>query len=160
MDPQQQGSTQLPPLPTKSGDTYSYKGWLISDSFLKRAFAVLGYNMVAGLILYIPLVILMSFVVGSMFSAMGPALMQQQMNDRMMQTPPPMPMGEMVNPGMAGKLDINEICNGALAYMTFESGEAADAFVQECIAGEHPEVVQDYMQQMQSENGMVDGAAI
>ncbi len=161
MDPQQQGSTQLPPLPTKSGDTYSYKGWLISDSFLKRAFAVLGYNMVAGLILYIPLVILMSFVVGSIFSAMAPAMMQPGMQGDMMQMPPaPMPMGEMMNPGMAGKLDINEICNGALASMTFESGEAADAFVQECIAGEHPEVVQNYMQMMQSENGMMDGAAI
>jgi len=36
----------------KSEDTYSYKGWLNSDSFLKRAFAILGYQMVAGLIIY------------------------------------------------------------------------------------------------------------
>lgn len=161
MDPQQQGSTQLPPLPTKSGDTYSYKGWLISDSFLKRAFAVLGYNMVAGLILYIPLVILMSFVMGSIFAAMGPGMMMQpgMQGDMMQQMPPVPPMGEMMNPGMAGKIDVNEICNGALASMTFESGAAADAFVQECIDGQHPEVIQNYMQMMQSENGM-DGAAI
>ncbi|MEM4625502.1 MAG: hypothetical protein QXJ28_01935 [Candidatus Pacearchaeota archaeon] len=33
-------------------DTYSYKGWLNSDSFLKRAFAIAGYNMVAVLIIY------------------------------------------------------------------------------------------------------------
>ena len=33
-------------------DTYSYKGWLTSDNFLKRAFGVLGYNFVAGLIIW------------------------------------------------------------------------------------------------------------
>lgn len=33
-------------------DTYSYKGWLNSDSFMKRAFAILGYQSVAGLIIY------------------------------------------------------------------------------------------------------------
>ncbi|MCC7565431.1 MAG: hypothetical protein KO206_04020 [Methanomicrobiaceae archaeon] len=36
-----------------SSDTYSYKGWLVSDSFLKRAFAVFGYNLVAGLIIWL-----------------------------------------------------------------------------------------------------------
>ncbi|MBI2664385.1 hypothetical protein HYX10_03515 [Candidatus Woesearchaeota archaeon] len=33
-------------------DTHSYKGWLNSDSFLKRAFACLGYQTVATLIIY------------------------------------------------------------------------------------------------------------
>jgi len=32
--------------------TYNYKGWLNSDSFLKRAFACLGYQSVAALIIY------------------------------------------------------------------------------------------------------------
>jgi len=36
----------------KSEDTHSYKGWLNSDSFLKRAFAIVGYQAVAGLIIY------------------------------------------------------------------------------------------------------------
>lgn len=40
------------------GDTHSYKGWLNSDSFLKRAFAIYGYAMVAGLIISIPFFIL------------------------------------------------------------------------------------------------------
>lgn len=31
-------------------DTYSYKGWLNSDSFFKRAFSIAGYQMVATLI--------------------------------------------------------------------------------------------------------------
>ena len=33
-------------------DTYSYKGWLNSDSFLKRAFAIVGHQTVAVLIIY------------------------------------------------------------------------------------------------------------
>jgi hypothetical protein len=36
-------------------DSHSYKGWLNSDSFLKRAFAILGYQTVASFIIMIPL---------------------------------------------------------------------------------------------------------
>lgn len=36
----------------QSEDTYSYKGWLVSDSFLKRMLAIMGYNMVGGMIIY------------------------------------------------------------------------------------------------------------
>ncbi len=43
----------------KKVDTYSYKGWLNSDSFLKRAFAAYGYVMVASLIIMIPVYALM-----------------------------------------------------------------------------------------------------
>ena len=32
-------------------DTYSYKGWLNSDNFLKRVFAIFGYYTVASLII-------------------------------------------------------------------------------------------------------------
>ena len=45
-------------------DTYSYKGWLNSDHFLKRAFAILGYGSVATLILYIPFLIIMLIFIG------------------------------------------------------------------------------------------------
>jgi hypothetical protein len=31
-------------------DTFSYKGWMNSDSFIKRSFGVFGYNLVASLI--------------------------------------------------------------------------------------------------------------
>ena len=55
----------------KEEETYSYKGWLISDSFLKRAFAVYGYSLVAGLIIslivMIPLIILF-FIFGLLFA--------------------------------------------------------------------------------------------
>lgn len=43
----------------KQKETYSYRGWLNSDSFLKRAFAVYGYAFVAGLIIIVPLYVLM-----------------------------------------------------------------------------------------------------
>jgi hypothetical protein len=42
----------------KSPDTHSYKGWLNSDSFWKRSLAVLGYNTVGKLLIYIPILIL------------------------------------------------------------------------------------------------------
>ena len=47
-----------------------------------------------------------------------------------------------------GKLDINAVCEGALAYMTFPDGESAEAFVEECKAGEHPEVIERYKAEM------------
>lgn len=31
-------------------DTFSYKGWMNSDSFIKRSFGVFGYSLVASLI--------------------------------------------------------------------------------------------------------------
>jgi hypothetical protein len=38
-----------------SEDTYSYRGWLVSDSFFKRAFAILGHNLVAALMIQVTL---------------------------------------------------------------------------------------------------------
>jgi hypothetical protein len=54
-----------------------------------------------------------------------------------------------------GKIDINAVCDGALAYMTFPDGAAADKFVAECKEGKHPEVIERFKQQLG-----VDGAAI
>jgi hypothetical protein len=42
------------------------------------------------------------------------------------------------------KLDIAAVCKGALAYMTFVDGASADQFVSDCIAGKHPEVIEQY----------------
>jgi hypothetical protein len=47
-----------------------------------------------------------------------------------------------------GKLNIEEVCRSALAYTTFESGDAAESFVQECIEGKRPEVIERYKQDM------------
>lgn len=55
-----------------------------------------------------------------------------------------------VNNGSAaqGKLDINAVCEGALAYMTFPDGDSAAQFVAECKEGEHPEVIERYKADM------------
>src|SRR3989344_5290710 len=47
-----------------------------------------------------------------------------------------------------GKLNINVVCEGALAYMSFPDAESADLFVEECKAGEHPEVIERYKAEM------------
>lgn len=66
----------------------------------------------------------------------------------------------MIDPSPAalpqGKININAVCEGALAYMSFPDGASAEKFVAECKAGEHPEVIEQYKQQM----GLGDGAAI
>ena len=55
---------------------YSYKGWLISDRFLKRAFAILGYSTVATLIIYGGLLLIILIIavmvggIGAMIAAM------------------------------------------------------------------------------------------
>jgi hypothetical protein len=57
---------QLPSLPSTHAignsareDTYSYRGWLVSDSLLKRSFAVYGHLLFAGLILYVAVMIIL-----------------------------------------------------------------------------------------------------
>lgn len=57
------------------------------------------------------------------------------------------------HPPVQSKIDINAVCEGALAYMTFENGEAADKFVADCKAGEHPEVIERYKADMNIDAG-------
>jgi hypothetical protein len=51
------------------------------------------------------------------------------------------------------KIDPRVACESALMYMTFQNGEAAEAFVADCIAGKHPEVIDRYIQEMGGYNG-------
>ncbi len=55
-----------------------------------------------------------------------------------------------------GKVDINTVCEGALAYMTFTDAASAEAFVAECKEGKHPEVLERY----QADLDLGDGAQI
>jgi hypothetical protein len=49
-------------------DTYSYKGWMTSDYFLKRAFGALLYQMAAALVVYgIILFLILVFIVFAVF---------------------------------------------------------------------------------------------
>jgi hypothetical protein len=54
------------------------------------------------------------------------------------------------------KLNINVVCQSALAYMTFPDAASAEAFVAECKEGKHPEVIERYKADM----NLGDGAAI
>lgn len=64
---------------------------------------------------------------------------------------------KVITPAPAqGKLNINVVCEGALAYMTFPDAASADAFVADCKEGKHPEVIERYKAEM----GLGDGAAI
>lgn len=47
-----------------------------------------------------------------------------------------------------GKIDVRVACESALMYTTFTDGAAADAFIEECVAGEHPEVIERYISDM------------
>ena len=44
----------------KSKETYSYRGWLLSDNFFKRVFAVVGYYMVGQI--FVSLIIFAMFI--------------------------------------------------------------------------------------------------
>jgi hypothetical protein len=54
------------------------------------------------------------------------------------------------------KLDMNVVCQSALAYMTFQDDAHAQAFIAECKEGKHPEVIEHYKAQM----NLGSGAAI
>ncbi|MEZ4195244.1 MAG: hypothetical protein R3B53_02490 [Candidatus Paceibacterota bacterium] len=57
--------------------------------------------------------------------------------------------------GGGAKINPQVACESALAYMSFPSGAEADAFVSDCVNGEHPEVIERFIQ----ESGL-DGARI
>lgn len=82
---------------------------------------------------------------------MAPALPNGGIVDAPQEAPVPgkSPKSEM-------KINIDEVCQGALMYMTFTDGAAADAFVEDCKAGKHPEVIEQYKANM----NLSDGAAI
>jgi hypothetical protein len=137
--------------PQQTGDTHSYKGWLNSDSFFKRAFAIFGYNAVATLIIQIPLMLIAFVIMGTMLFGVLSNMPQGAVQN----TPQEYMQENEGVPGASGKININAVCQNALAYMTFTSSEEANTFVAECVAGEHPDVIEQYKASLQ-----LDGAQI
>jgi len=43
-------------------DTYSYQGWLNSDSFLKRTLAITGYSIVGTLLIYVAILVVILLI--------------------------------------------------------------------------------------------------
>lgn len=68
----------------------------------------------------------------------------------------PAPGNEGNYPEPQSKLNIDTICTEALAYMSFPSGAEAEAWVEACKRGEHPEVIEQWKQM----NGITDDRAI
>lgn len=60
------------------------------------------------------------------------------------------------DPAAQGKLNIDVVCESALAYTTFPDGASADSFVADCKEGKHPEVIERYKADM----NLGDGATI
>lgn len=56
-------------------------------------------------------------------------------------------------PVPSAKLDITVVCNHALTYMTFPTALMAEAFVNECKEGKHPEVIERYKVDMKLDVG-------
>lgn len=50
----------------KKEDTYSYRGWLVSDFLLKRALAVWGHYIIAGLV-FAGIISVLTFIFGLLF---------------------------------------------------------------------------------------------
>lgn len=63
---------------------------------------------------------------------------------------------QVVNPAPQVKLNIDVICQNALAYMSFPDAESAELYLQECREGKHPEIIENYKAEM----GISDDAAI
>ncbi len=46
------------------------------------------------------------------------------------------------------KINVDQVCEESLMFMTFTDGAAAELFVQECKEGKHPQVIEDYKARM------------
>ncbi len=68
----------------------------------------------------------------------------------------PAPGNEGNYPEPQSKLNIDVICTESLAYMSFQSGAEADAWVAACVRGEHPEAIEQWKQM----NDITDDRAI
>ena len=134
-------------------DTYSYRGWMNSDMFWKRALGVYGYYIVGALMIVIPLLVVVlggTMLLGALFFG----AMHGQENDFRVgqkgyeQTIPAAPNG---------KINIDVVCNDALEFMdSINDATSATKYVQDCKDGKHPEAVERYIKSM----NLPDDAAI
>lgn len=50
------------------------------------------------------------------------------------------------------KLTLEQICRDSLAYTTLEAGTDTEAYVQDCIAGKFPQVIEEHVQRLNEQN--------
>lgn len=129
----------------KTGDTYSYKGWLNSDSFFKRAFSIFGYYTLASFIISIPFIILFLILGVTALKHFNTRYYDYDKGNMNFSN------SEIDN----RKLDINYVCNSALGQMSFKTKLESDKFLKDCKAGGRPEVIEKFKTDMG-----LDGARI
>lgn len=83
-------------------------------------------------------------------------MLQRGIVDEPFEVPAQTPTTLSKPPKAEMKINIDEVCQGALAYMTFADAASADAFVVDCKEGKHPEVIEQYKANL----NVGDGAAI
>ncbi len=125
--------TPAPVANAKPVDTHSYKGWLNSDHFWKRALGVYGYSFVGSLIIAIPILAIVFFIVLVIGAIFVGTMITGSSDTRAL---PPS--------GANMKINVDKVCEGTVAYINFENATSAKKFIDECKAGEHPEVIEQY----------------
>lgn len=48
---------------------------------------------------------------------------------------------------LQGRINVQEVCREALAYMTFSTAEDVDKFIAECVNGDHSEVIERFIKE-------------
>jgi hypothetical protein len=116
------------PAPERGKDTYSYRGWLVSDKFYKRALAVYGHYFVGALMIALPIILLIVVFGVGLGAFLGA---------RSMDATPSRP---------ALKINIDQVCQDSLAYTSFPAGAEAEiaAYLKDCKEGKHPEVIERF----------------
>jgi meiotically up-regulated gene 157 (Mug157) protein len=98
-------------------------------------------NIILGIVLLLAII-----VVGLFFHPNIPGIIQSNTQDNTQDN----------TTGSEAKINIDQVCNDALAYMTFTDAASAEVFVNECKEGKHPEVIDQWKVQM----GISNDAAI
>ncbi len=50
------------------------------------------------------------------------------------------------------KLTLEQICRDSLTYTTLEAGADVEAYIQDCVAGKFPRVIEDHVQRLNEQN--------
>lgn len=114
---------------------------------------VTWYSRIGALVLFLGIVPALAFCIGARYGAVRQQSADLDLIAPVVETPA---AGSEGGTPISGKIDINAVCEGALAYMTFPDAASADAFVAECKEGKHPEVIEHFKADM----NLGDDAAI
>ena len=136
--------TPAPLADAKPVDTYSYKGWLNSDQFWKRALGVYGYSFIGSLMIVLPFIAIVFVIV----LVVGAALIISMFMGGNSDTRPMPPVSANM------KINIDKVCEGTVAYTDFTDATSAKKYIDDCKAGQHPEVIEQYKNSLNLDSGV------